>query len=101
MPAEVFFAPRNGVGTLTTTQLSADLARAGFKSTAIEDKSDQIWFEFEGYRSRVLVPKEELLTLVTFQLSGDIERESELLDEVEDCLDRHGYIDAEDLVDEA
>lgn len=95
MPAEVFFAPIADPGTLTLAQLATELSRARLTAKITEDKVEQLWIEFDGFKSRLLIGKEEPLGLIMLQVYGDLSSETPLIEKVEALLQAHGYVDAE------
>ena len=97
MSVEVFFVHPSEAGTLTLAELTADLSQAGLVAKISEDKSEQVWVEFQGYRSRLLLGKEEPLALITLQYgwSSDTSNEDLLVAKIEELLRPHGYVDGE------
>lgn len=98
MPAEVFFTPATNTGALTLVQLSEELKRAGLAPRIAENEAQQLWIEFDGFESRLLTMKEEPLSLITLQVYDDIDRGMALAKKIEEVLQPHGYIDAEQLL---
>ena len=95
MPVEIFFAHPGDIGRLTLDQLATDLSLAGFPAKITEDKGEQIWIEFEGFKSRLLTMKQKPISLITLQIYGDYSIEALLIENIEALLQPHGYIDAE------
>jgi hypothetical protein len=95
MPAEVFFAPASDVGTLTPTQLEAELSIASLAVESTEEDGLR-WVEFDGFESRLLIANvDEPLSLITLQFYGDLSHETPLIEKIEAVLVSHDYVNAD------
>jgi hypothetical protein len=97
MAVEIFYAPKNGIATLTPEMLQAALRQVSLWPK-VSEEDGLLWLEFDGFESRLLTTVGEApLDLITLQLYDDQEREEDLTEKLEALLETLGYCDAEDL----